>query len=195
MEVIRLDLADPILWKAAMTTTSLRALSLRERLAIPGLIDNLFVIAGDSNEYVLFTIDAREKKCSFVFWTEDMEESVLISLKLFCMPVVALYLWGTSHQGQTAVVINDSQNACCCINSRVSCRNPRAQYLIFVLTRAETRKDLDTFAAYIYTKRNSIADQGTQVLTGLTSGAEAADRVEEYYAWAAQALSDYSAEN
>ena len=30
VEVIRLDLADPSLWKATMTTTSLRALSLRK---------------------------------------------------------------------------------------------------------------------------------------------------------------------
>ena len=57
-----------------MTTTSLRALSLRERLAIPGFAENHFVIAGYSNEHVLFTLDAREKKCLFFFWTEDVEE-------------------------------------------------------------------------------------------------------------------------
>ena len=67
VEVIRLDLADPGLWKAAMATTSLRALSLQERLALPGFTDTLFVIAGDSNEHVLFTLDAREKKYPFVF--------------------------------------------------------------------------------------------------------------------------------
>ena len=123
-----------------MTTTSLRALSLRERLAIPGFTGNLFVVAGDSNEHVLFTLDAREKRCSFGFWTEDMEETVLKSLRLYDMPVdeengmiiavkelvgsvVALCLWGASHQGQTAVFINDNQNACCWINSRGSCRN------------------------------------------------------------------------
>ena len=127
VEVIRLDLADPSLWKAAMTTTSLRAFSLRERIAILGFTDNLFVIAGDSNEHVLFTLDASEKRCSFVFWTYGMEERVLESLKLLVMPVdeesgmiivtkelvgpvVAVGLWGTSHQGQTAVVINDNQN-------------------------------------------------------------------------------------
>ena len=78
VEVIRLDLrlANPSLRKAAITTTSLRAHSLRERLATPGFTDSLFVIAGDSNEHVLFTPDAREKKCSFVFRTEDMEERV-----------------------------------------------------------------------------------------------------------------------
>ena len=54
-----------------------------------------------------------------------------------------------------------------------------AQYLIFVFTQAETRNDLDIFAAYGNTKRNSIADQGTRALTGLTSGAEAAYRAEE----------------
>ena len=86
------------------------------------------------------------------------------------------------------VVVNDNQNACYWINSRGSCRNPIAQYLIFVLTRAETRNDLDIFAAYVNTKRNLIADQGTHVLTGLTSEAEVEDRAEEYYDWAAQAL-------
>ena len=195
-----------------MTTTLLHALSLRERLAIPGFTDNLFVIAGDSNEHVLFTLDTREKKGSFVFWTKGMEERLLSSLALFGVPVdeedgmiiaikeligpvVALCLWGTSHRSQTAVVINDNQNACCWINSRGSCRSPIAQYLIFVLTRAETRNNLDIFTAYVNTKRNSIADQGTQVLTGLTSGVEAADQTEECYAWAAQTLSDYSVEN
>ena len=199
VEVIRLDLANPSLWKAVMTTTSLRALPLRERLANPGFTDNLFVAAGDSNEHVLFKLDARENKCSLVFWTEGMEERVLKSLALFWMPVdeedgmiiaikeliglvATLCLWGTSHQGQTAVVINDNQNACCWINSCGSYSNTIAQYLIFVLTRAETRNDLDIFAAYVNTKRNSIADQGTRVLAGLTSGAEAAGRVWEYYA-------------
>ena len=153
VEVIRLGIVDPGLWKAAMTTTSLRALSLRERFALPGFTDTIFVIAGDSNEHVLFTLGAREEKCSFVFWTEDMEERVLSSLTLFGMtfdehdgmiiatkeligPVVALYLWGANHQGRTAAVINDNQNACCWINSHGSCRNPITQYLIFVLTRA-----------------------------------------------------------
>ena len=120
---------------------------------------------------------------------------MIIAIKELIGPVVALCLWGTSHQGQTAVVINDNQNACCWMNSRGSCRNPMAQYLIFALTRAETRNDLNIFAAYVNTKRNSIDNQGTRVLTGLTSGAEAADRPEEYYAWAAQTLPDYSAEN
>ena len=70
-----------------------------------------------------------------------------------------------------------------------------AQYLIFALIRAETRSDLDIFAAYVNTKRNSVADQGTCVLTGITSGAEAADRIDEYLAWAAGALPDYSVED
>ena len=47
VEVIRPDLADPGLWKAAMTITSLRALSLQERLALPGFTGTLFVIPGD----------------------------------------------------------------------------------------------------------------------------------------------------
>ena len=212
LEVIRLDLADPRLWKTAMTTTSLRALSLRERLAVPRFTDNLFVIAGDINEHVPFTLDASEEECSFVFWAEGMEENILKSLKLIGMPVdeeggmiiamkeligpvVAVCLWGTAHQGQTAVVINDNHNACCWINSRGGCRNVIAQYLIFVLTRAKTRSELDIFAAYVNTKRNSVADQGTRVLTGLTSGAEAADRVNEYLAWAMNALPGYSVED
>ena len=87
-----------------------------------------------------------------------------------------VFLWIPSHQGQTAVVINDNQNACCWINSRGNCRNPIAQYLVFALTRAETRNDLDVFAAYVITKRNSVADQGTRVLIDLTSGGEAASR-------------------
>ena len=160
------------------------------------------MIAGDSNEHVLFTLDALEKKCSFVFWTEDMEERVLESLKLLEMPVdeesgmiiaikkligsvVAVCLRGASHQDQTTVVINDNPNAYCWINSRGGCRNVIAQYLIGVLTRAETRNDLGVSAAYINTKRNLIADRGTRVLTGLISGAEAVDRVEEYLEWAA----------
>ena len=48
VELIRLDFSDPGLWKATMTTTSIRAFSLRERLALLGFTDNLFVIAGDS---------------------------------------------------------------------------------------------------------------------------------------------------
>ena len=137
--MIRLDLSDPILWKAAMTTTSLRALSLRERLAIPRFADNLFVIAGDSNEHVLYTLDPSEKRCSFVFWAEDMRENILKSRKLIGMPVdeedgmviaikelirpiVAVCLWGVMHQGQTTVIINDNQNTCCWINSRGGCR-------------------------------------------------------------------------
>ena len=91
-------------------------------------------------------------------------------------------------------MINDNQNTCCRINSRGSCRNPTAQYLIFVLTRAETQNDLGIFPAYVNTKRNSIADQETRVPTGLTSGAEAEDRTEEYV-WAARTLPDYTVEN
>ena len=64
-----------------------------------------------------------------------------------------------------------------------------------MLTRAETRSDLDIFAAYVNTKRNLVADQGTRVLTGLTSGAEAADRTEEYLGWAAHALPEHPADN
>ena len=120
---------------------------------------------------------------------------MIIATKELIGPVVAVCLWGTSHQDQTAVVINDNQNAWCWINSRGSRRNTIAQYLIFVLTRAETSNDLEIFAAYVNTNRNSIADQGTWVLTGLTSGAETADRAEEYYAWAAQTLPGYLVEN
>ena len=120
---------------------------------------------------------------------------MIIAIKELIGPVVAVCLWGASHQGQTAVVINDNQNARCRINSRWDCRNTIAQYLIFVLTRAETRNDLDIFAAYVNTKRNLIADRGTRVLTGLTSGPEAADRAEEYYEWAAQTSPGYSIEN
>ena len=87
VEVIRLDLADPELWKTAMTITSLRALSLQERLALPGFTGTLFVITGDSNEHVLFTLDVREKRCSFVFRVEGMEERALSSLVLFGIPV------------------------------------------------------------------------------------------------------------
>ena len=128
VEVIRLDLADHGLWETAMTTTSIRALSLQERLALPGFAGSLFVVAGDSNEQVLFTLDARQKRCSFVFWTEDMEERVLTSLAFFRMPVdeqdgmiiaikeligpvLAVCLWGVDHHGQTAVVVNDNQNS------------------------------------------------------------------------------------
>ena len=86
------------------------------------------MVAGDSNEHVLFTPDAREKKCLFVLWAENVEESVLKFLKLIGMPVdeengmiiatkeligpvAAVCLWSANHQGQTAVVINDNQNA------------------------------------------------------------------------------------
>ena len=195
VEVIRLDLADPDLWEVAMTTTSLRTFSLQEILALPS-----------------FTIDAKRRRCSFVFWTEDMEDKILSSLALFGMPVdkqdrmiiavkeligpvAAVCIWGADHRGQTAVLTNDNQNACCWINSRGNCRNPIAQYLIFALTRAETRNDLDVFAAYVNTKRNSVADEGTRVLTGLTSGAEAADRSSEYYEWASRTLPGYTVEN
>ena len=125
VEVLRLDLADPGMWKTAMTTISLRVLSLQERLALPDFTDTLFVISGDINEHVLFTLDTRQNRCSFVFWKEDMKERVLSSLALFGMPVdeqdgmiiaikelagpvVALCLWGADHHGQTAVVINDN---------------------------------------------------------------------------------------
>ena len=92
-------------------------------------------------------------------------------------------------------MVNDNQNACYWIYSCWSCRNPITQCLIFVLTRVETRNDLDTFAVYVNTKRNSSPDRGTRVLPDLTSGAEAHDRADEYYAWASQALPDYTAEN
>ena len=111
---------------------------------------------------------------------------MIIATKELIGPVVAVCLWETSHQGQAAVVVNDNQNACCWINSRGGCRNMIAQYLIFVLRRAETRNDLAVYAAYVNTKRNLIADRGTRELIGLTSGAEAADRIEEYFEWAAQ---------
>ena len=77
----------------------------------------------------------------------DDQDDMIIATKELIGPVVALCLWGTSHQGQTAVVTNDNQNACCWINSRRSYRNPIAQYLVFALTRAETSSDLGIFTA------------------------------------------------
>ena len=71
----------------------------------------------------------------------DEEDGMIIAIKELIRPVVAVCLWGVMHQCQTAVVINDNQNACCWVNSRGGCRNVIAQYLIFVLTRAETRND------------------------------------------------------
>ena len=109
----------------------------------------------------------------------DEQGGMIIATTELIGPVVAFCMWGANHQGQTAVVINDNQNPCSWTNSCGSCRNPIAQYLIFVLTRAETRNDLGIFAAYINTKRNSVADQGIQVLKGPTSGAGAEDRAEE----------------
>ena len=125
----------------------------------------------------------------------DEESGMIIVTKELIRPVVAVCLWGASHQDQTAVVINDDQNACCWINSRGGCRSMIAHYLICVLTRAETRNVLDIFVAYVNTKRNLIADRGTRVLIGLTSEADAAGRAEEYFEWAAQTLPGYSVEN
>jgi hypothetical protein len=99
-----------------MTTTPLRAMSLQERLALLGFAETLFVIAGDSNEHVLFTTDARNRRCSFVFWTEDTEKKILTSLASFGMPVdeqdgmiiavkeligpvAAICHWGADHHG------------------------------------------------------------------------------------------------
>ena len=109
VEVIRLDLADPELWEAAMTTTSPRALSLRERLALPGFADTLFVVTGDNNEHVLFTIDARGKRGSFCFWTEGMEE------------IFALISVLSDH-----VHVTDEHTP----NSRTSTASPRMQVLM-----------------------------------------------------------------
>ena len=66
--MIRLDLSNPGLWETAMTTTSIRALSLQGRLTLPGFTDTLFVIAGDIIKHVLFTPNTRHKRCSFVFF-------------------------------------------------------------------------------------------------------------------------------
>ena len=104
-----------------MTTTSIRVLSLLGRLALLGFTDNLLVIAGDSNEQVLFTINARYKRCSFVFWTGDVEERVLVSLALSGMPVgeqdgmiiaIKELVGAAAAVCLTAVVVNDNQNAC-----------------------------------------------------------------------------------
>ena len=69
-----------------MTNTT-NALSLRERLVIPGFSGSVFILAGDSNEHVLFTIDVQLIKCSFVFWTKEVERQVFSSLAASGMPV------------------------------------------------------------------------------------------------------------
>ena len=79
-EVIRIDLAHPEIWQALVMTNTTNAISLRERLAIPGFSDLVFILAGDSNEHVLFNTDVQLRKCSFVFWTSDLERTILLSL-------------------------------------------------------------------------------------------------------------------
>ena len=209
-EVIRLDLAHPEIWHASVMANTTNALSLRERLAIPGFSDSVFILAGDSNERVLFTLDVQLKKCSFVFWTCGLEKAIISSLAASGMPVdehssmmisfkemagptLAADLWGKHHHGSTAFAINDNQNACVWIQTLVS-RNPIAQHFIMILTRAESRDSADYFSAYVNTHRNQLPDAGTRVLD-VESGTDAAAQAETYFAWAKEKLPGYEIED
>jgi hypothetical protein len=210
VEVIVLDLENPELWVTGVTAASVNSLSLAERLALPDFARTVFVLAGDSNMHVLFTIDPQHNKCSFVFWTRAVQEGILsalaelgmpldvsqemmISLKEMAGPTLGIIRWGRFHGEVTALAINDNLNACSWIQTRTS-SNPVAQHLIMMLSRAETAHQQDVFSAYVNTKRNTMADDGTRVLL-VNSGEEAAAREAEYLAWAEQALPGYTVEN
>ena len=117
----------------------------------------------------------------------------MISLKEMAGPTLAADLWGKHHHGDTAIAINDNQNACAWIQTRVS-RNPVAQHLIMLLTRAESRDSSDYFSAYVNTHRNQLPDAGTRVLD-VECGAEAEAQAEIYFAWARKKLPGYEIEN
>ena len=209
-EVIRPDLVHPEIWHASVMTNTTNASSLRERLAIQGFSGSVFILAGDSNEHVIFTLDVQLKKCSFVFWCEDLGTTILSSLAAPGMPVgehagimtslkemagttLAVDLWGKYHHGATAIAINDNQNACVWIQTRVS-RNPAAQHLIMPLTRAESRDSADYFSAYVNTHRNNLPDAGTRVLE-VGSGANTEAQSGVYFDWARNKLPVYEIED
>ena len=123
----------------------------------------------------------------------DEHASMMISLKEMAGPTLAADLWGKHHHGATVIAINDNQNVCVWIQTRVS-RNYVAQHPIMLLTRAGSRGFSDYFSAYVNTHRNQLPDVGTRVLD-VECGAEAEAQAEIYFAWARKKLPGYETEN
>ena len=204
VEFLRVQLSDPNLWRANMLCAFTSVISVPERLAIPGELDNVVPIGSDSTPWLLAVFNYRAKECGVIVWTEEvvraisdalvatgvpeeMLDELIISIKELASTIVIHAIWGKRETGRLFVNMNDNYNSCRWMWKRVA-HNPFAQHILLVIGRLEWSYGNDTHLIYVNTKRNVISDYSTR---WVNSSSEAKALIDRFDHWLAKAMPGY----
>ena len=204
VEFLRVILSDPGLWYTHMLTPFTSVVTISERLAVPGEIDNMVVIGSDSTPWLLGVFNYQTRECGLIVWTEEVVEAmanalretgipesklgeVLISVKELAAAVVMHTAWGRRTRGKLYVNLNDNFNSCRWVAKRFA-DNPFIHHLLLILGRLELRHGNDSHLIYVNTHRNEIADYSTR---WVSTAEEAKRLIDHFDAWLARDMPEF----